>query len=376
MATFSENTGNLLEADVDALVNTVNTVGVMGKGIALQFKNAFPANFEAYRRACKDEAVQLGEMFVFELGAGESDLPDDSRSTMFDFELEPPSGPRWIINFPTKAHWRSRTSLGHIASGLDDLRRTIQEQGIESIAVPALGCGNGGLDWGDVGPLIRERLRELDAHVCLYPPAGAPAASEMAVNTERPVLTPGKAAMVAMVERYSAVAFSTSLIEIQKLMYFLQEAGEDLRLGFIDHYFGPYADNLRHVLKALEGHYLRGFGDGSNPVEHSEPVVVLTGAADEAAGVLANHPEVESRMHRVLEVVEGFESPFGLELLASVHWAATRIDWGPDDAPATVAQRVMAWSARKRRLFSADHITTAWERLRDQRWIGPIPAAN
>ena len=375
MATFTENTGNLLEADVDALVNAVNTVGVMGKGIALQFKNAFPANFEAYRRACNDEAVRLGEMFVFPLTACESEPVGESESTIFEFGPEPPSGPRWIINFPTKAHWRSRTRLGHIASGLDDLRRTIQEQGIESLAVPALGCGNGGLDWKDVGPLIRARLSDREVVVHLYPPAGAPAASAMAVATERPVLTPGKAALVAMVDRYSAVGLSASLIEIQKLMYFLQEAGEDLRLRFADHYFGPYADNLRHVLKALEGHHLRGFGDGSNPVEHSEPVVVLAGAADEAADVLAGHPEVDGRMRRVLEVVEGFESPFGLELLASVHWAATRINWGSDNGPEAVAQRVMAWSARKRCLFGADHITAAWERLREQGWIAPVGEA-
>ena len=372
MATFTENTGNLLGADVDALVNTVNTVGVMGKGIALQFKNAFPENFEAYRRACKEEAVQLGEMFVFEMGAGES----DTRSMMFEFETVPVGGPRWIINFPTKGHWRSHTRIGHIATGLDDLRRTIKQQGIESIAVPALGCGNGGLDWADVGPLIRERLSDLDVHVYLYPPAGAPAASEMVVATERPVLTPGKAALVAMVDRYSAVALSTSLIEIQKLMYFLQEAGEDLRLRFVDHYFGPYADNLRHVLKALEGHYLRGFGDGSNPVEHSEPILVLSGAATEAAEVLTGNPAVGSRMHRVLELVEGFESPYGLELLASVHWAATRIEWGPDDGPSTVTRRVKAWSPRKQRLFSADHITAAWERLQQQGWITPVAVAT
>ena len=376
MATFTENTGNLLQADVDALVNTVNTVGVMGKGIALQFKNAFPENFAAYRRACKEEAVQLGRMFVFDMAVGESDRLGDFRSAMFELESVSVGGPRWIVNFPTKAHWRSRTRISHIAAGLDDLRRTIEEQGIESIAVPALGCGNGGLDWADVGPLIRDRLSDLDVHVYLYPPAGAPAASEMAVSTERPELTPGKAALVAMVDKYTAVAMSTSLIEIQKLMYFLQEAGEDLRLPFVDHYFGPYADSLRHVLKALEGHHLRGFGDGSNPVEHSEPVVALPGAAKEATGVLADNPDVGSRMNRVLELVEGFESPFGLELLASVHWAAMRTEWGADDAPDTVGERVMAWSARKRRLFSADHITTAWERLRDQGWLVPVTAAS
>ncbi len=371
MATFTEATGNLLEADVDALVNTVNTVGVMGKGIALQFKNAFPDNFEAYRQACKDEAVRLGEMFVFEVPARESQPLDELDSTMFELAPASASRPRWIINFPTKAHWRNRTRLGHIEAGLDDLRGRIAQQGIESIAVPALGCGNGGLEWSDVAPLIRSRLADLDVEVHLYPPNGAPAASEMAVNTERPVLTPGKAALVAMVDRYSAVALSTSLIEIQKLMYFLQEAGEDLRLRFVDHYFGPYADNLRHVLQTLEGHYLRGFGDGSNPVEHSEPLVLLPGADGEADEALTDYPEVEARMHRVLDLVEGFESPYGLELLASVHWAATRFDWGSDGGPAEIVARVQAWSPRKKRLFESDHVTTAWGRLSDRGWITP-----
>ena len=172
MTTFTEETGNLLEAEVDALVNTVNTVGVMGKGIALQFKNAFPDNYDAYRRACADEAVRLGEMFVFETGVL--------------------GRPRWIINFPTKQHWRARSRLHHIESGLAALCATIREHEIKSIAVPPLGCGSGGLDWADVLPLILTRLDELDVEVWIYPPDGAPAAGEMVVATERPVLTPAR----------------------------------------------------------------------------------------------------------------------------------------------------------------------------------------
>ena len=194
----------------------------------------------------------------------------------------------------------------------------------------------------------------------------------MVVATERPVLTPGKAALVAMVDRYTAVALSTSLIEIQKLMYFLQESGEDLRLRYKDHYFGPYADNLRHVLKALEGHHLRGFGDGSNPVAHAEPIDVLSGAIEEASSVLAENPDIASRMNRVLELVEGYESPFGLELLATVHWVATHIEWAPDEGSEKVVERVQAWSPRKRRLFAPEHITAARERLRQQGWLDQI----
>ena len=186
MTTFTEATGNLLEADVDALVNTVNTVGVMGKGIALQFKYAFPENYEAYRRACEQETVRLGEMFVFETGAlGQ---------------------PRWIINFPTKQHWRGRSRLRDIESGLEALGTTIREYQIESVAVPPLGCGNGGLDWADVLPSILTRLDDLDAEVWIYPPGGTPPADQMVIATQRPVLTAGKAALVAMVDRYTAVA--------------------------------------------------------------------------------------------------------------------------------------------------------------------------
>ena len=356
MTTFTEEKGDLLEAEVDALVNTVNTVGVMGKGIALQFKNAFPDNYEAYRRACEEKTVRLGEMFVFETG------------TL--------GRPRWIINFPTKQHWRGRSRLRDIEAGLVALCATIREHEIKSIAVPPLGCGSGGLDWADVLPSILTRLDEIDAEVWIYPPGGTPAAEEMVVATERPVLTPGKAALVAMVDRYAAVALSTSLIEIQKLMYFLQESGEELRLRYKDHYFGPYADNLRHVLKALEGHHLRGYGDGSNSIAHAEPIVVLPGAIEEATPVLAENPAVSSRMNRVLQLVEGYESPFGLELLATVHWVAQHSEGGSNSAPEKIVDRVQAWSPRKRRLFDPEHIAAAYERLQQQGWLGRGAAAD
>ena len=125
-------TGNLLQADVEALVNTVNTVGAMGKGIALQFKQAYPANFEAYRKAVARGDVQPGRMFVFETGLL--------------------TNPRIIVNFPTKRHWRGGSRIEDIDAGLQDLAHVIVTRGIRSIAIPPLGCGNGGLDWGEVRP--------------------------------------------------------------------------------------------------------------------------------------------------------------------------------------------------------------------------------
>ena len=139
--------GNLLEAEVDAVVNAVNTVGIMGKGIALMFKEHFPRNFEAYARACEADEVRVGKMFVTE------------NKELF--------GPRWIINFPTKTHWRVKTQIEWVKEGLKDLVRVIRAKNIRSIAIPPLGCGNGGLNWQDVRPLIEAALGELDGVVAV-----------------------------------------------------------------------------------------------------------------------------------------------------------------------------------------------------------------
>lgn len=346
--------GNLLASDADALVNTVNTVGVMGKGIALHFKNAYPANYKAYRAACQRHEVRLGEMFVFDAG-----------------QLV---RPRWVINFPTKNHWKSPSRLDDIESGLDDLVRVITERDIRSIAVPPLGCGNGGLNWADVRPIIEAKLRGLDVEVLLYPPEGAPRPADMVNRTERPRLTPGKAALVEMLARYTGPAVGATLVEVQKLMYFLQEAGQELHLNYVQAQYGPYADNLRHVLKNLENHHLRGFGDGTSKVWEADPIEVLPGATDEASAVLASQPDTRARMDRVLRLADGFESAYGLELLATVHWAA-REDGGTVSLE-DVAARVAAWSQRKRALFAEPHIAAALTRLREQGWVGEQAAAG
>jgi O-acetyl-ADP-ribose deacetylase (regulator of RNase III) len=354
MTVFLESFDNLLDSEADALVNTVNTVGIMGKGIALQFKNAFPANFKSYEKACKNGQVQLGSMFVFDAG-----------------QL---MRPRWIINFPTKGHWRSNSRLGDVAAGLDDLRQVIERFGITSIAIPPLGCGNGGLDWNDVRPLILAKLANLDVSVTIFQPAGSPKAADMPIATERPVLTPGKAGLVAVIDRYRQVALGASLIEIQKLMYFLQESGEDLRLRYEAALYGPYADNLRHVLKALEGHHLQGYGDGSSKVREAESIELIDGAAAEALSELDANPAMVEHIDRVMSLVDGFESPYGLELLASVHWVATHHEDGPTNDLSEIIVRVQKWSRRKQRMFTEEHIEAAVERLRDHDWLAGAPA--
>ena len=278
--------GDLLRAGTEAIVNTVNCVGVMGKGIALQFKQAFPKNYDAYRAACERKEVKPGHMFVFDTGS------------MIN--------PRWIINFPTKDHWKGKSKLKDVESGLVDLKKVIVANGIRSIAIPPLGCGNGGLDWKVVGTIIKDAFVDMpDVDVRLFTPAGAPKFDEMAVATAKPNMTRGRALVLKLLGLYGAAGYKHSMLEVQKLTYFLQAAGEDLRLGFIKYHYGPYAENLNHVLQRIEGHYIRGYGDRSKDAE----IYVLDEGAEEADKFLAQDADARERLDRVAELIEGFETP-------------------------------------------------------------------
>lgn len=360
---IQETYGNLLEAKADALVNTVNTVGVMGKGIALQFKRAFPENYKAYKRACDRGAVELGQMFIWDAGALAAD------------------GPRYIINFPTKKHWRSKSKLSDIRVGLDDLVRQIKQLSIESIAVPPLGCGYGGLRWEQVRPLIEHAFEQLpDVDVLLFPPEGAPAAGDQPVRTGTPKMTPGRAALIGIMQRYLPFAVEITAVDIQKVMYFMQEAGEPLRLNYTKGRYGPYADNLRHVLSSMEGHYIRGTGDGSAAALESLPFELLDKAKPAAAALLAKQPETSARLDQVTRLIEGCESTYGLELLSTVHWASQRDDDGNRRGePLNLEQDegvVRSWNQRKQRLFTQQHIAKAYDRLQEQGWLDPREQAG
>ena len=347
--------GDILREEADAIVNTVNCVGVMGRGIALQFKNAFPANYKAYEAACKKKAVVPGSMFVYATG-----------------KLTPP---RFIINFPTKRHWRGKSSLKDIENGLDDLVRVIQERGITSIAIPPLGCGLGGLDWPTVRTAIEQRLSGLcDVRIILFEPNGPPQSGTMHHAPKAPSMTPGRAALVALMDRYLRGLLDPfiTLLEVHKLMYFMLAAGEPLNLRYKKATVGPYAENLRHVLHAIEGFYVTGYADGGDaPEKHLN---IVPGAEKDAAAMLGQHPETQVRLERVFRLVEGFESSFGLELLASVHWVATRE--APESLEA-LTQRIYAWNPRKRK-FSERQIALAANVLQTQGWLEtwPTPPAQ
>jgi O-acetyl-ADP-ribose deacetylase (regulator of RNase III) len=348
------HTGDLFDTDVDALVNTVNTVGVMGKGLALQFKRRFPDNFRQYADACQRGEVELGRMFVVSV-----------------IEL---STPRYIINFPTKSHWRSRSHLDAIEAGLEDLKRVVNALGLTSIAVPALGAGNGGLKWADVKQVIENHLRPLsDVDVQVFPPA----------QVHRPLL-PGVVGMtwaascvVELIRAYGLrkidmdpdqPRISASHLEIQKLLYFANLAVPALELDFSRGNYGPYSDAVRRLIQDMEGSFVEGFGDGTRAVQELAPI------APTPAGVAASSQFIkdtgkDTRHHLVeptLRLVEGFEGPYELELLASTHWAATH---GGAHNPQEAARFIRSWTPRKARLFTDYHIECAWKHLEQKQLV-------
>lgn len=338
--------GDILKADVDAIVNTVNCVGFMGRGIAAQFSRAYPANLKAYEAACKHQEVQPGKMFIF--------------------KTEQLVNPRFIVNFPTKRHWKGKSQIKDIEAGLAALHDDILRLNIRSIAIPPLGCGLGGLDWADVRPLIERALAPLSqVDVLIYGPSGSPAAETMARSSATPRMTAGRAVLIGLMERYLAGLMEPhiSLLEIHKLMYFAQEAGEDLRLQYKKATYGPYAENLRHVLKHIEGHFVSGYADGGDAPD--KLLELVPGTVDDALQVLADSPVTRVRFDRVVDLVEGFETPFGMELLATVHWVATReLAAGPEAA----VELVHRWGERKRS-FSEQQIRLAWDNLSSKGWL-------
>ncbi len=339
-------TGDILAEDAEALVNTVNCVGVMGRGIALQFKKAFPENFRAYAEACERGEVRPGRMFVF--------------------ETHQLTNPRYIINFPTKRHWRGNSRIEDVQAGLKDLVAEIRERRIRSIAVPPLGSGLGGLDWSDVRPRIEKALRSFDdLEVVVFEPGGAPEPDRMVRSRQVPRMTPGRAALVGLMDRYLRGLLDpfVTLLEVHKLMYFTQVAGQPLKLRFAKAPYGPYAENLRHVLNEVEGHFISGYADGGDRPDRL--LELVPGAVEDAEKLLRRSPRVRERFERVTDLVSGFESTFGLELLSTVHWVLEH------DKPRSrddLITSTYAWNECKKS-FSPRQIGLAADVLTQKGWI-------
>jgi O-acetyl-ADP-ribose deacetylase (regulator of RNase III) len=348
--------GNLIDADVEALVNTVNTVGVMGKGIALQFKEAFPENYKAYLAACKAGKVQIGRMFV-------------TRNSLV-------TNPRWIINFPTKKHWRFPARIEWIQEGLEDLKRVVREEGIGSIAIPPLGCGNGGLEWEVVRREILSTMTDLaDVEILVYGPVAEYQAQ--AKQSGQEALTPARAMIAELVRRYCVLGIECSILEVQKLAWFLeriiQHLGLDnpLKLEYKADRYGPYSDRLRHLLHGLDGSYLRcekRLSDAGplNAIWFDETRREWVGRYLEEGEGKPYQAAIEHTAH----LIDGFESPLGMELLATIDWLITKE--GYEASVEAIKAGLRQWPAgkqaglRKLKLFDPRLIELALQRLNQE----------
>lgn len=340
--------GDLLEADVDALVNTINTVGVMGKGIALQFKHRFPDNYTAYRAAVAQGQVRIGKMFVTETGTSLLGQP------------------RCIINFPTKAHWRQPSQYAYIQAGLADLVSVIQARGIRSIALPALGCGNGQLDITRVEAMMVEALGSLpDLEVHLYMPAGQ----------DRPalpvpvVLSVEQASLLYLLFHYEALGDEASAFVAQKLLYFLGRFGErGFGSPFRRHHYGPYHPDADALLQSLPGSHIQGHAAFATKPFAPLQLDYARYAAIKDQLDQGLDPVRRARLDAVIHLVDGFHSTWSLEVLASVDML---LQEAPLRDPEQLLADIRAWNARKADLVHPHHVAVAIARLRE---LQPVPA--
>jgi hypothetical protein len=231
-----------------------------------------------------------------------------------------------------------------------------------------LGSGLGGLDWREVRSRIEAALGSLvDVLIVVYEPREPSDSESKPRRGKVPVMTAGRAALVGLMSRYLGGLMDpfVTLLEVHKLMYFMQESGEPLRLRYVQAPYGPYAENLRHVLREIEGYFLSGYADGGDAPE--KELALVPGAVEDAQRFLADHPDTRSRFERVAGLVDGFETPFGLELLSTVHWT---LKHGGARAGDDLVSGVYAWGERKRQ-FSPKQIRLAHEVLMNKGWLSP-----
>lgn len=345
--------GNLLESNAEALVNTVNTVGVMGKGIALQFKEAFPDNYRVYKNACRNKEFHVGEILIVE----DSNLA---------------SGRKLIVNFPTKTHWKLPSEYSYIEQGLTALRREIVNRKIRSIAIPPLGSHNGGLDWLRVKHMIEMALADLECDIMLYEP------SEVIIEkmkSERVKLTPARAMLLLMFYDMNINGEFASVFAAEKLIYFMQRLGakDYFKIDFKPYYYGPYSGGkVAHVLYHMNGSYIKGMGGMENrPFDY---IWLIDGAGQEANNYIDR--SMNSSLRKICEktkqFLRGYYSNYSLELLASVDYLLENVptlqSWRTKEMGYVLdilEQEIQEWSKRKEQMFKRALLSDAVNYLRN-----------
>lgn len=338
-------TGNIFESEADALVNTVNTQGVMGKGIALQFKKSFPHNFQVYAKACKSDEIDIGKLLF---------VKDESLL----------GGTKWIINFPTKTSWRKPSEYSFIEKGLDDLVNRLADYPIESIAIPPLGSGNGGLNWQRVRAMIQEKMSNLDIEVVVYEPN---ANVKEVMRKERVKLTEARALLLYLMYDLVNNGEFVSEFSCEKVSYFLQRFGAQkyFKLKFEQHFYGPYSGKVRYVINHLNGSYIMGYS--AMDKKPFEPLSLIADGRDDVFKYVESNPELKTIADNTKAFLSGYYSDFALELLSS-------IDFLRQTQQARNATEVRggfsSWSNRKRTMFSDDrYINISLKHLDEARFV-------
>ncbi len=343
--------GNLFDADVAALVNPVHCAGLMKRGLCRQFKTRFPDNYEQYEAACDAGALAPGDVLVHDRGG----LFGDGQH------------PRYVLNVATKDHWRDASSVPHIESGMAALVDEVTAHDIASLAVPALGCGGGGLDWPTVRPLLTTPLKSLDGvRALVYAPRSANAEGGGPDADDRPAMTRGRALLLSVLDAYATPGDTVSPHAAHNLAFLVQGAGEDLRLTFEPGTYGLRAAGLTAVLRRIEGAFIAGY----DPSHQDSSFRLRPPAVGVARDTLSDHPTASERLGRVRALIEECDTPDTLELLATVGWLM-RHDAQARRRPEAVVRAVQDWSRRKAERFAPAQIAAAWQRLHRHEWIGP-----
>ncbi len=319
--------GNILDSSAQALVNTVNTMGVMGKGIALQFKKAYPNNYRSYEKACKANEIKVGKMFV-------------------SIDTNTISGERIIINFPTKTSWKKPSEYKYIEDGLENLVEVINNEKIKSIAIPPLGAGNGGLNWEKVKKIIEQKLVDLDTEIYVYEPT---LQIQEHLIKERVKLTDARALLLYVLYDLVRNGEYVSEFSSEKVCYFLQKFGAKkyFKLEFEPNFYGPYSGKVRFVLNAINGSYLMGYSDMNK--KPFEPLTLVSNAYDTVKNHIESDNELLEIANRTNVFLSGFYSDFALELLSSIDYISTKENTFDKQ---TISRGLEKWSDRKRTLFS------------------------
>ncbi len=319
--------GNILESDAQALVNTVNTIGVMGKGIALQFKKAYPNNFNAYQNACKYKEIAIGNLFVYK-----------------DSNLD--SGEKIIINFPTKQDWRKPSEYIFIEKGLDNLVQIIEKEKIKSIALPPLGAGNGGLEWEKVKKIIEQKLKDLDVEIFIYEPTRE---IKEYLKTERAKLTEARALLLYVLFDLVRNGEYVSEFSSEKICYFLQKFGAKkyLKLQYSPQFYGPYSGKVRYILNCLNGSYIMGYSDMDK--KPFDPLMLVADTYETVKSYIDRNAELSEIAQKTTKFLDGFYSDFALELLSSIDFIVSENHTFDKQI---ITQKLSEWNDRKRSIFS------------------------